>query len=156
LLYDASEEADDPQVVEVLKRCKSSCWWMEYTHKIMRHFKLEMIREAMQTTGRIPKEHLAFAKLYEETLVTGDIDKLPFVTTGRIESRNRDVALHAFVDPHDLCGDECRCKLDPHLQGLTDTFLSGKEPLSKEGEELCKMFEDYFVHLKEDTEGEPS
>jgi hypothetical protein len=130
---------------------------MEYTHKIGRHFKLEMIREAMQTTGRIPKEHLAFAKLYEETLVTGDIDKLPFVTAGRIGSRNRDVALHAFVDPHDFdCGDECRCKSNPHLQELTDSAFGGKKPLSKKEEGLCKMFEDYFFHRKENTEGEPS
>jgi hypothetical protein len=157
VLYDASEEVDDPQVVEVLKRCRSSWWWMEYTHKIVRHFKLEMIREAMQTTGRIPEEHLAFAKLYKETLVTGDIDKLPFVTAGRIESRNRGVALHAFVDPHHFnCGSECRCKSDAHLQELTDSVFSGKKPLSKEEEGLCKMFEDYFAHLKEDTEGETS
>jgi hypothetical protein len=139
------ENLKDAETANALATSKLLVDWISFGRILMQTMKLDMIRQHM-AAGMPPRgEDLAFAKVFRQTLVTGNVDMLPYITSGVPESRKREVPYHVYAAKNGFqCDSGCQCELDALFKGQRE---KAHRQLSSEEEELARRFSEFFDDL---------
>jgi hypothetical protein len=119
---------------------KSLSQCAEWVHAISLDLQIEQFRQRVKDTGAISPSDMPFALLFKETLVSGDKEMLPKVTTGLFEYRQRGLPLFAVMEKHRFeCPPNCSCQKDD-LNESPDAEDEYYKALSSEQREQIKNF----------------
>jgi hypothetical protein len=110
-------DKDDLSVSGLIHQSKPIHQWMEFGYVIQQDLILERIRQALALNQPLSNELKLFANIYRETLLSGHIDRLPYIRTGLLETRTRQPSLHLFVDRYNFyCSANCECSLSRRIR----------------------------------------
>ncbi|KAH8591769.1 hypothetical protein B0O99DRAFT_631619 [Bisporella sp. PMI_857] len=125
---------------------KSLSQYSEWVHAALLDCRIEQLRAKMKNTGEISPSDMSFARQFKETLVSGNPEMLPKVTTGLFEHRQRDLARPlALKEHHPEYPPYKTCQKDTGNESL-DEKDRNKSPspeqreLTEEEKELCEQF----------------